>query len=538
MKMYDAIRFHQYISNKKSDELILFAARARDISNWAGIPRKGWQIRMLFQRPITKARETQLKKFWTQAATPKDGDEYILGPTAIIVASQGEAKINEKGQIDLSYSCPVDILAEPSVVISDLALRLFPDVKKRLSDKQVFMLENREATGNAFSPFPEIDNDYVFEFALQMQQMICDAKQFIQENSISDESVREIITSMEAVLRPAIVVDGQHRLHGASNVGSEILLPVVAIPHCPWPEQIYQFVVINEKAQRVDASLLSDIFGSSLTNSEQEYLRNKLDKSDVEIESRIASVMANRESTSPFKNMIMVKMDGKMPEGLDPFISERTIRALIEGTSQKYSWGWRAHDDFYDKYVHPTFSTRQSWDSWVNGKWIEYWFAFWDEVRIFYNLSSDPKKGAKTKLPEPLWSHNKQTNLTKAITLRQLQTLFMQYCIERMEEIEKSRDVLLRVLKDHDTVETQLQQQFTENAIPSDIQAFRRFVREEFLEKGIEEKVFRANWKTSLDDASGHDELWEVLSGAFTKHRKGESYYVGGKIFVVKDKKA
>ncbi len=524
MCKYAAIEFKQYESDTTSDQLILFGAKAKDISAWAGIPRKGWQIRMLFQRPITPTRDNELKKFWNQAANPAPGEDYIVGPSAIIVAIQGPATI-KNGQIDLEYQCPVDLLLEPPVVISELSKLLLSRVTKRLSVEQNQILKSRE--GFEFTDFPDIQSDYVFEFSLQLQQMQIDAERFIDENNIDSTGINEIITSMEAVLRPAIVVDGQHRLHGASSVSKDIILPVVAIPHCPWTEQIYQFVVINEKAQRVDASLLSDIFGSSLTSTEQSNIRNKLMRSNVEIESRIASVLANRNADSPFANMIIVKMEGRLPDNVQPYISERTIRALIDGSSQKHSSGWRTNDRFYNSYVKPTISNREEWSSWTNGKWIEYWFSFWTEVKNFYNkdLPSD-------KL---LWHPTRLTNLTKAVTLRQFQTLFMDFCIEEMERIEKSRDVLIEVLKDHELVEQKLSEQRKNKSLPDDIQKFREFVRSEFLDRGVPSKVFSANWKTSLDDAQGQEEVWEVLKLAFDNYRKGQPFKVSGRIFDATD---
>jgi hypothetical protein len=61
----------------------MFAPLAKDLANWAGIPRKGWHIRMLFQRWITEARENELKSFWKEAISATDP---VLGPSAIVVA--------------------------------------------------------------------------------------------------------------------------------------------------------------------------------------------------------------------------------------------------------------------------------------------------------------------------------------------------------------------------------------------------------------------------------------------------------------------
>lgn len=57
MPKYPAITFHQYESTGNDDALIFFAAPAKALAAWAGIPRKGWHVRMLYQRWITPSRE-------------------------------------------------------------------------------------------------------------------------------------------------------------------------------------------------------------------------------------------------------------------------------------------------------------------------------------------------------------------------------------------------------------------------------------------------------------------------------------------------
>ena len=53
----------------------------------------------------------------------------------------------------------------------------------------------------------------------------------------------------------------------------------------------------------------------------------------------------------------------------------------------------------------------------------------------------------------------------------------------------------------------------------------------------IESKVFLATWKSSLDDAQGQEELWEVLSLAFEKARQGQIFRVSGRIFDANESK-
>src|SRR5690606_38611448 len=105
---------------------------------------------------------------------------------------------------------------------------------------------------------------------------------------------------------------------------------------------IYQFVVVNEKAKRVETSLLTDIFGSSLTRPEQRYLRGKLARVKCEIEPRIAATVASRDPRSPFFNMVKVKLEGAAPGNANPYIPETAIRYLIEGGGE--TLGWRTDD--------------------------------------------------------------------------------------------------------------------------------------------------------------------------------------------------
>jgi hypothetical protein len=523
-KPYKYLKFKQYGDKANdADTLLMFAAKAKDLYAWAGIPRKGWHIRMLFQRPITSTRENELIRFWENASGQSGDLDPIVGPTAIIVAIQDGAK-TAGDEIDLSYECPVDLL-NPNIaeVCSELAKLAWDRVVNRIDKEQRDILKAREA--DPFADLHNVENDYVFEFAMQLQQMITDSARFFEENSVSDESKTEIIEAMEAILRPAIVVDGQHRLFGAANVSRDIVLPVVAIPHCPWTEQIYQFVVINEKAQRVEQSLLGDIFGSSITHQEQRNIRDRFARLNVDIESRIAATTANREPSSPFRNMVVVKMTGQLPADVRPYLSERTIRVLIDGTSQKYSQGWRTDEAFYDYFVQPTFPNKDDWDKWSGGAWRDYWFTFWDTVKTYYNAEA-ARLGR-----EPLWSSTTQTNLTKAVTLRQLQTLFMINCVESMKRIDENREILVEALGSAELADAKIAEQKQSRAIPEDLESFREFVLQEFLSNGIPVKVFTATWKTSLDDAQGQDDLWEVLFLAFSKSRRGEAFHVRGRIF-------
>lgn len=459
MSTYPIIKFHQYNSSESSDELYLFSALAKDLAEWAGIPRKGWRIRMLYQRPIKESREQDLVDFWNRAGNEQEG--YILGPTAITIGIQGDVHI-ENGSIKLNYEPPVDILeGEPEENLKEIAKVIIPSVLSRLDLDQKSIIE--EFKDNPFTEeFPDIGHDYVFEFALQLHQMSADPVKFIEVNNITGQELVDLIEAMEAICRPAVVVDGQHRLWGAAHANHDIYLPVVAIPNCAWTDQIYQFVVINEKAQKVETSLLTDIFGSSLTQTEQKGIREILSRANVEVEDRIAAVIANREEGSPFHDMVVVRLQGDPPRGAKPYLTERTIRLLIEGSTGRSTRGWRTDDEFYEKYVSPTFPNREEWDNWHDGYWRAYWFSFWQAVAEYYNEQAKIYMRDDTYI---LWNKREQTNLTKGVTLRQIQRLFIEKAVESIDKVESSREILIESLGEEEA-ESRIRTLIEDRAIP------------------------------------------------------------------------
>lgn len=77
--------------------------------------------------------------------------------------------------------------------------------------------------------------------------------------------------------RPAIVVDGQHRLKGMAASNDEIPIGVAAYIGIAPQEQAFQFVVINNKAQKVDTKNVKAI----IRNVDEDLLERRLLKAGV-----------------------------------------------------------------------------------------------------------------------------------------------------------------------------------------------------------------------------------------------------------------
>lgn len=84
--------------------------------------------------------------------------------------------------------------------------------------------------------------------------------------------------NQEESSRPALIVDGQHRLYGISDFNDENLpILIVSLIDATLEEQAFQFIVINNKAVRVP----TDNVKSIIANLDEEQLRIRLLKAGV-----------------------------------------------------------------------------------------------------------------------------------------------------------------------------------------------------------------------------------------------------------------
>jgi nucleotide-binding universal stress UspA family protein len=520
---FPAIEFHQF-GDGKDDRLVLYAAPAAVLVAWAGIPRKGWRLRALYQRWITPGREQEVKQFWRDAAAyDRDGHRYLLGPTALTLAATTDIQLVD-GQIVLVYDSPLLTIEGDAERLRYVAGQALEQVKSRLSGTELESLEN---VPSATEPL-EYEANHVLESALQIAQMARDPEEFISVHEIPDEEVRELIQALEALCRPALVVDGQHRLLGAALAGEPVHLPVVLLPHASWVDQVFQFVLINEAAKKVDTSLLTDIFGNSLTPTEQDDVRARLSASKIDVEARIAAVVADQHPDSPFKGLVKVNLGGVVPASISKgFLTEATIRQLIDGG--RGTAGFRTSDEFYDHVVSPTYADREAWESWVDGVWRHYWYAFWRAVRDYYNDEAT-KDGSGL-----LWTTYNQTNLTKAVTLRVFQQLFLDKAVERSKATEVLRPVLANRFGEEEAAQILLEER-QKVALPLNAATFETDVRQWFLAKGVPVRVFTRPWVKSLDDPAGVQELAGELQRAWEIVNRGDRYVARNKaVFAVGD---
>lgn len=523
---FPAIDFHQFQSDTDDDRLIVFAAPASILAQWAGIPRKGWRLRALYQRWVTPNREREVTQFWNDAAAYKEGaNRFLLGPTALTLAAS-EPFTLDGGEIVLSYDNPLLSIEGDIARLKEVASRALPAFMGRLNaaeQERVRLLSSEDEL-----PEETYDQNHVMTTVGAISQMASNPQGFLERHSVTGDETRELVAALEALTRPALVVDGQHRLLGAAMSNSEILLPCVLMPNATWIDQVYQFVLINEAAKKVETSLLTDIFGNSLTPEEQTTVRKRLHHSRVDVEGRIAATIADRDADSPFASMVRFNIGGT-GQSQQGFLNEGTIRQLIDG-GRNVS-GWRTDDQYYQHCVAPTFPDREDWELMSSGAWRPYWYAFWSAVRDYYN---DEALKDKT-FGRMLWTPTNQENLTKAVSLRNFQRLFMNKAIERAKSAE-TIGAVLEGRMEKSQIDLIIREEKAKYAVSVTPEEFARSVRDWFLAPGVPVRVFTKQWVTSLDDSTGAEALYREFEKAFDLVSKGERYRAQNKeVFDVSD---
>jgi hypothetical protein len=152
-----------------------------------------------------------------------------------------------------------------------------------------------------------------------------------------------------SLVKPVVLVDGQHRLRGAlqaitqfenSDAGTKRIadlidagktpaeatehlaqefgrrLPVSLLLNDSPAEHVFQFVVVNQKATPMSSALLGTIVSTSLTHAEMDPIRDRLRKAGIELEGSRAISYMRRAVESPFRGLVSTGVIGDKPNAL------------------------------------------------------------------------------------------------------------------------------------------------------------------------------------------------------------------------------
>lgn len=418
---YLAHRFRPRTGSEQS--LLLFVAPAAEIRGWAGVPRKAFDYQHGFQRTLNPTRVRDVTQFF-------QADARNVTPTAVVVGFTGSA-----GAVTVEPAPAAPALGHVGAEVETVRVRIvatnldqvpLPDLTEsaittltaRLSETVIATIESdpetaisealrladEEAVDEAFGINAEAAVDdtalaaearsYLADFYAQLRGYQRRLMPWPAEHE-AEQQLREVLYSL---LKPAIIVDGQHRVFGAALVDQRMLLPVCAVVDSTWAENVFQFVVINQKAKPIKPAFLSSIIATSLSTAEVDAVYGRLQTSRIDVERAREIDRVNADVESPFRDMIDFEVEGS--PGFLQFPGMTRLTREFFGIPR----------------THAGLLPDGTWGS-VTGSWMDHFFALWRGVRRYFE-TADAR----------LWrepSEDNPNNLLKLVTLQEVQRLML-----------------------------------------------------------------------------------------------------------------
>lgn len=422
--VYDAQRFRPRPGAQQ--ELLLFVAPASEIRTWAGIPRKTFDYQHGFQRTLNPGRVGEVSQFFTH-------DTRNVSPTSVVVGLSDVVQVETAGhvqespgaagtervrvRITLPDYAALDTPALAELALAELRTRLPEPVvaeveanvdlafaeAARLAEEDVVDELVGETDGEDAGDGGGTDEDsgseldaggeersYLSDFYAQLLGF----SRGVQPWPDGDQ-LREVLYSL---LRPAIIVDGQHRVFGGAHADGDMLFAVCAMLNASWAESVYQFVVINQKAKPIKPAFLSSIVATSLNDEEIASVYDRLRTSRVNVALAETMNLVNTADASPFKGLIDFEVEASPGFLQFPGMSRlvRDFQAMPR--------------------THAVLLPGGDWEG-VEGGWMDHFFAFWRGVRTYFE-GQDARLWQKPGL-------DNSNNLLKIVTLQEVQRLML-----------------------------------------------------------------------------------------------------------------
>jgi hypothetical protein len=442
---YFGMRFRQ---RKKGVETVQFIAAAEDIKSWAGVPSKSATFMKGFQRALIESHQNEISQYF-------EIDEANTSPTSIVVAFKPEA-IKLRPLPEVASLLPKDCSAEPVIIeitipdhatskikelAADAAAMLRGSFKDLANSEEEDESSQEDGSGkteeNTVAEEDEESEGEVTPLSLgtsHLKTFLSNLEDDSWVEQMANQDEAKLKTFLADMLKPATIVDGQHRVTGAAFLEKGIPFSVVGLVDAEWKEEVFQFVVINQRAEAIKPEFLSAIISSSLSKADIEGLQSRLEQAGVDLLNTRLMDLLQEDSKSPFKGMIDFKIKGdtgKLKYSGMLTLAKR-FRRLTTHEPDKVKFSPFFKQTFLD--VMPGANQREKRVAWNDGEWFGFFEAFWNQV----------KAHLVTKDYADLWEPG--SNLIKIVTLQELQNLFLAWCFTQ-RTMYTSRAEFLRGVK-------------------------------------------------------------------------------------------
>lgn len=471
---------------KQSDNskpLIMFGANAIEIEKWAGIPQKksfdvGSAETSGFQRTENTKRLKQLSSFYENEKNVVQNNlicalKNIEGGSVSFLSDNGitgEIVIEFPNLYTASFETLFSLLrtsleSRLGAIVVDKNTTAYTSLKSKLdelNDEDDFdepVDSQNEDTEQESIIFEETHLDeFLLDVAIRHELLKELSSAFIEDHKFLGFDRQSLL----AFLLPITLVDGQHRLKGATlaarnkandeaqdlaiekleagecvdNIEEELslkyarTLPISLLMEEDPKEQVFQFVVINQKATPIGKSLLGTIISTSLTTSEMEAVTERLQDSGIAMEDARAITWAARNPSSPFCGLVERGTQSEKKDLLQWNVMGSLIQIFKElkggslyHTKNDYAKRWK------EKYLSESSmissdNTKDAFEEWraLNGTWRDFFIAFWRKVKD--ELAQDTNESRFN-----YWGNTRKSNIFNKISLTILAADFFKYLV-------------------------------------------------------------------------------------------------------------
>jgi hypothetical protein len=464
-----------YRQGDSDAKLVTFCADAKAINEWGGVPQKNDRFDGGFQRALNKRYERIRKFFESGQVSPtavvvafRQGVLKIDPLTYPSSAWPSEEVLSSQPQfVKLSFEvedidteeAPLDDLIERAKVL--LAARISTDTVTDTEDSEDEATavsddalsqdedgedtEESEAEDDEDTEVEEVEVDDeeegdsidVGHSKLKAFYAFISSKESV-EQWIADEQKRyEIVSAKKkkkkrdkeflavrpevrlkqtlvSLLRPAMIVDGQHRVSGAYHASvPEVTFNVCAIAEADWVEQVFQFVVLNKTARPISKGFLSGMLNTSLTNIEIRDVDERLETIGVKSMDRLLLRVVNFDPASPFHDMVAQPGEVAGVDNTGKLKDQGMINLARTWRAMQYPAQKMRLKMFYPALGLSRSNHTQAAKAWIQDKqWMSFFYAFWHSIRNLYE-------------PEGIWVKAEDLHLLKIVTLQVMQDYFL-----------------------------------------------------------------------------------------------------------------
>ncbi len=332
--------------------------------------------------------------------------------------------------------------------------------------------------------------------------------------------------AMISYLRPVVLVDGQHRLRGAISAAQDLAshdpkyqteiehrvsggedelqvqngieariarrLPVSLLMSTDPAEQVFQFVVVNQKAVPIGKALLGTIVSTTLSNEELERVSTRLKDAGIQLDASRVVAFLTRSNDSPFRGL--VEKGTSTNSDLLPWTVMKSLVTIFQKLTGGKLFGPKQNDyaaiwqrKFLDnsgivaEWEEKGFASASAYWSSPAGPWRDVFIQFWTAIRDKFANTTNAEANN-------YWGAARKSQIFNKISLTILAADFFQYLCESKTTIDDIEDVA-------------------------------RIVKEEWL-GDVDESYFASQWKLSgvKKDSPGIKRQWSDLWEQYRKN--------------------